>query len=220
VDATKDDPCTLEGVTLGAFDMLACKAGDGKKEPQALIVDAPTAVFEIMRRRNATGRCDLVTVGSNFNPSGYGIGFPKTALNSVHFSRAILGLLAEGAVEQLQDRYQLKDTYNVCSEDPLDIGLVITVSQIAGLFILALVGLAAAAVHGKLTRDYCPHPRGHVHVEYEEDAKWDLVPEDGLRPKMIALQSDALRIEELAARYADAVTRNKPFEWKPKRKRA
>lgn len=54
--------------------------------------------------RNASGSCALVTVGPAFNPSGYGVGFPKTSLTSMHFSRAILGLLAEGAVDQLQDR--------------------------------------------------------------------------------------------------------------------
>lgn len=63
---------------------------------------------------------------------------------------------------------------------------VITVRQIAGLFILAVVGLAAAALHARLSQIYCPYPRGHVNVEYEEEADdWDDVPEDGLRPMMM-----------------------------------
>ncbi len=44
--------------------------------------------------------CELVTIGPQFSPTGFGLGFVKTAPISVPFSRAIQILLRDGVIDR------------------------------------------------------------------------------------------------------------------------
>lgn len=50
-------------------------------------------------RGAGTGLCELVTIGPQFSPTGFGFGFVKTAPISVPFNRAIQELMRNGTIE-------------------------------------------------------------------------------------------------------------------------
>lgn len=108
------DPCTTEGAVLGAYDMVSCGERSSQNPPDTLIFDTPSVIYELMTRKNATGSCDLVTVGVPFNPSSFGVGFPYTTTFNVAFENAIIGLQTKGVVDDLFAKYRIAPEHNEC----------------------------------------------------------------------------------------------------------
>jgi len=140
------DPCRVTGAVLGAYDLVMCGRDDGA---DALIADAPSAFYELNRRFNATGECRLVSVGAQFSPSGFGMGFPKTSAFSVPVSYAVTEIAGRARVSELKERYGLRESDSKCSTSgDSNGGLIMTIQLLAGLFIIVGVFGFASAVHG------------------------------------------------------------------------
>ncbi len=56
--------------------MVKCGRSKTSPGPDTMIFDTPMVIHELNGRKQRTGQCQLVTVGSEFSPTGYGIGFP------------------------------------------------------------------------------------------------------------------------------------------------
>ena len=67
----KMDPCDPSlKVNKGAWDLLECGGSNKSTSPHALIFDAPSAYYELRKRRTVRGKCTMYTVGDQFFVSG------------------------------------------------------------------------------------------------------------------------------------------------------
>jgi len=154
---TKDQqPCDIEGVRRGAYDMVICKTGDDRTEPDSLIYDASAVVYELNSRKAALGRCDLLTVGEFFNPSGLGIGFPKNTTFPTIFSRAIERARAGGVMDEYKARYRIRDEDNECADNTPSGTIVMSIALLSGLFIITGVVVLIALIMGFVFRVIWP----------------------------------------------------------------
>jgi len=213
LDYSRDNPCQIKGVVLGAWDYLLCKAG-GSGQPDALIYHAPLAIYELNRRKSLTGRCDIVTIGPQFEPVGFGLGFPKNSLFSIPFSQAIDLLRGTDEIQNYSKVYGILPSDSACSEEVVTGGDVITINQMSGLFLFTVAGIIISFVQGYFTRVRCPYPEGFEAAEYEDGSLWSDIPEEGLEDKVEELKKKAERIFELSKKYSKACRTGKPFEHK------
>ena len=145
------DPCTVSGAILGAYDMVACGARVVTNPPDTLIYDTPSVIYEINSRKNATGRCDLVTVGPPFNPSGFGIGFPYHATFNIAFDQAIFDIVSTGMMEKLEAKYRIGTKFNDCEQEQTS-ELAMTIKEMMGLFVVTGGLIVLALGHGVYER--------------------------------------------------------------------
>jgi len=102
------DPCTVQGAQLGAFDLVYCgEQSVAQHKPDAMIFDAPSVYYEIRKRKDALGKCPLLTVGEQFFTSGFALGFPKNNHYSRAFSVAIQKGVQNGTVGALEKEFNI-----------------------------------------------------------------------------------------------------------------
>jgi len=151
-----NSPCDVEGARLGAYDMVLCKTGDGVTEPDSLIYDAHAVVYELGKRKEVDGKCNLITAGSYFNPSGLAFAFPKNTSFPQIFSRAIERSRTGGKIDAYKAKYKIRDEDNECFDDVPSGGLVMTIALLSGLFVITGVVVIIALVMGFVFRVIWP----------------------------------------------------------------
>jgi hypothetical protein len=146
------DPCTVSGAILGAYDMVACGTRVSTIAPDTLIYDTPSVIYEINSRKNATGKCDLMTVGPPFNPSGFGIAFPYHTTFNIAFDQAIFDIVsAGGVIEKLEAKYRIGTKHNDCEQEQTA-ELAMSINEMMGLFVVTGGLIALALGHGVFER--------------------------------------------------------------------
>jgi len=145
------NPCNIDGATLGAYDLVKC-GSDGPEHPDTMIFDTPAVIYELNLRKNRTGVCGLVTVGKEFNPTGFGIGFPFNSNLHLAWSEAMLNQIGVGKIDSYIDEYQISQNDNQCKWQEPDGGLAMTIKEMSGLFTLTALGLLAACLHSLYER--------------------------------------------------------------------
>eukprot|EP00293_Proteomonas_sulcata_P009711 CAMPEP_0184300408 /NCGR_PEP_ID=MMETSP1049-20130417/10824_1 /TAXON_ID=77928 /ORGANISM="Proteomonas sulcata, Strain CCMP704" /LENGTH=370 /DNA_ID=CAMNT_0026611113 /DNA_START=13 /DNA_END=1125 /DNA_ORIENTATION=+ len=138
------DPCNIEDAELGAFDMVKCGTDAASLAPDALIFDAPSAYYELNTRKDRLGKCELVTVGSQFSSSSFGFGFPKKSTLSIPFNKAIQTLKSTGKIEDMREKFRIRRADSECSEVFEGGGAEMTIVMLTGLFIFTTAAIIIA----------------------------------------------------------------------------
>jgi hypothetical protein len=162
------DPCQSKdqaGVELGAYDMVACATG--YDDPRSLVFDAPSVYYELNRMHEARGGCVLKTAGSEFQPTGYGIGFPYKTAMDLPVSQAILTLQEKGVIDEYEDMYKIRSSDNLCQWNPP--GVQMNITDMAGVFMLVGVLFFGGCVWAIIERRSFFHPPGEVTDEDKEE---------------------------------------------------
>ncbi|EKX46765.1 hypothetical protein GUITHDRAFT_162922 [Guillardia theta CCMP2712] len=171
------DPCSVKDAQLGAFDMVMCGI-NGSAGPDSMFANGPSVVYELTRRFKETGSCLLATKGSQFNPSGLGIGFPFNGELQIPFSVAVLNASSNGLVENLMAEFKVRNVDNPCVYVDPGKGKTLTLPEMSGLFVITFAGFLVAFLQAIFERYFYDKELKQEQERMElENAEMDVVEE-------------------------------------------